>query len=153
VKKIFHHLTSTSCLMVFNSTHRIADLAVLRWGYKRSRELARRMGLYRGELSTRHPTFNENSGAFCKETTPAGVTDPDIVYTVEDDKAIDAHHRKFGTSRYPKELQHQTDLNFIVQTAWHSVGFAVCDSSLSFVTEAIIDRNVCNEAAGPGRSC
>ena len=80
-------------------SYRAADVAVLRWGYKRSRELARRMGLYQGAFLPGHPTFGKDSDASCKETAPADVTAPDIVYTADDDKAIDAYHSNFGECR------------------------------------------------------
>ena len=35
-----------------------ADVAALVWGYKRSRELARRLPAYRGELASTHPVFS-----------------------------------------------------------------------------------------------
>ncbi|KAF8953125.1 GMC oxidoreductase-domain-containing protein [Flammula alnicola] len=58
-----------------------ADVAILRWAYKRARELARRMKYYRGELVVGHPQFSKNSAA---------VTGNEI----EDDKAIDEYHRQ-----------------------------------------------------------
>ncbi|EKM52684.1 uncharacterized protein PHACADRAFT_126707 [Phanerochaete carnosa HHB-10118-sp] len=81
------------------------DLALLTWGYKRSREYARRMPSYRGEYVPNHPQFAEGSAALCRgEIQPVDVGAPDIVYTEEDEKAIDEYTRK------------------AVQTAWHSLG-------------------------------
>ncbi|KAH7926098.1 alcohol oxidase [Leucogyrophana mollusca] len=82
-----------------------ADVAALRWGYKKSRELARRMGIYRGEFTPGHPDFPGNTVATCKERDGSIDTSaPAIVYTADDEKAIEAYSRKF------------------VQTAWHSLG-------------------------------
>lgn len=81
------------------------DLALLKWGYKRTRELARRMACYRGEYSSRHPEFSKESAAFCKEEAlPADIAAPDIKYSEEDEKAIEDYTRK------------------CVTTAWHSLG-------------------------------
>ncbi|KAJ7707465.1 GMC oxidoreductase-domain-containing protein [Mycena rosella] len=82
-----------------------ADLATLKWGYKKSRELARRLPIYRGEYLPGNPTFADGSEARCHDgATPVDVSAPDVVYTQADDAAIEAYNRKF------------------VQTAWHSLG-------------------------------
>ncbi|KAJ7275401.1 GMC oxidoreductase-domain-containing protein [Mycena haematopus] len=82
-----------------------ADVAILRWGYKRSREFARRLGVYRGEYLPGHPAFADASAARCHgEAMPVDISASDIVYTDEDNEAIDAFTRKF------------------VQSTWHSLG-------------------------------
>ncbi|KAJ7357002.1 GMC oxidoreductase-domain-containing protein [Mycena albidolilacea] len=82
-----------------------ADLATLRWGYKKSRELARRLKVYRGEYLPGHPAFSDQSAARCHdEAIPVDISAPDISYTEEDDAVIDAYSRQF------------------VQTTWHSLG-------------------------------
>ncbi|KAF7340007.1 GMC oxidoreductase [Mycena venus] len=82
-----------------------ADLATLKWGYKKSRELARRLPVYRGEFLAGHPMFADKSAARCRdEGIPVDVSAADIQYTEEDDAAIEAYTRKF------------------VQTTWHSLG-------------------------------
>lgn len=74
-----------------------ADVATLRWGYKKSRELARRMGAYRGEFTPGNPIFPAGSGAACKESTgPVDISAPDITYTDEDEKALETYNRNFG---------------------------------------------------------
>ncbi|KAI0920510.1 hypothetical protein AcW1_002232 [Taiwanofungus camphoratus] len=84
---------------------RIEDLSVLRWGYKRGREFARRMPSYRGECLPLHPMFPDGSEVLCHaEVHPIGIHEPDLKYTPEDDKALDDHIRK------------------VVATAWHSLG-------------------------------
>ncbi|KAF9466617.1 GMC oxidoreductase-domain-containing protein [Collybia nuda] len=81
-----------------------ADLGVLRWMYKKGREFARRMNVYRGEYSERHPEFPEGSQAAVKVTSPVDMKAPNIIYSAEDDQAIDTYHRK------------------TVETTWHSIG-------------------------------
>ncbi|KAH7915215.1 GMC oxidoreductase-domain-containing protein [Hygrophoropsis aurantiaca] len=76
-----------------------SDLAILRLAYKRMREWIRRMPSYRGEYQPLHPVFPEGSAAACKESNgPAAIDSPDIVYTAEDDKAIETFHREIITS-------------------------------------------------------
>lgn len=73
------------------------DFALLKWGYKRARELARRMPCYRGEYVPNHPEFSADSAALCQaEIKPAAFDAPDLVYTADDEKAIEAYTRKFG---------------------------------------------------------
>ncbi|KAJ7096509.1 GMC oxidoreductase-domain-containing protein [Mycena belliarum] len=82
-----------------------ADLATLKWGYKKSREFARRMAVYRGEHLPGNPTFASGSVALCQDDAkPVDIAAPDIVYTAADDAAIEAYNRAF------------------VQTGWHSLG-------------------------------
>ncbi|KAG2031294.1 GMC oxidoreductase-domain-containing protein [Suillus americanus] len=82
-----------------------SDIVPLDFGYKKTRELFRRMASYRGEVASGHPDFPEGSAAACKEASgPVDLNAPDIVYTAEDDEAINQFHRD------------------IVQTGWHSLG-------------------------------
>ncbi|EIN11107.1 alcohol oxidase [Punctularia strigosozonata HHB-11173 SS5] len=109
-----------------------ADFAPIRWSYKKTREVARRMDAFRGELSSHHPHFHPASPAAtrdidiqtAKEIYPEGLTvgihmgtwhrpsDPydaskvhnDIKYTKEDDAAIDDWIADH------------------VETTWHSLG-------------------------------
>ncbi|KAG1810784.1 hypothetical protein EV424DRAFT_144856 [Suillus variegatus] len=82
-----------------------SDIVPLNFGYKKTRELLRRMASYRGEVAAGHPDFPEGSAAACREASgPVDLNAPDIVYTAEDDEAIDRFHRD------------------IVQTTWHSLG-------------------------------
>ncbi|EKM78832.1 hypothetical protein AGABI1DRAFT_114408 [Agaricus bisporus var. burnettii JB137-S8] len=85
--------------------HEEADLHVLRWAYKHSRELARRMPAYRGELVTSHPKFPEGSEAAAKASNrPVSIDAPKIKYTEADDRAIDEHVKN------------------IMSSTWHSCG-------------------------------
>ncbi|CAE6431149.1 unnamed protein product [Rhizoctonia solani] len=83
-----------------------ADIDVHVWAYKHSREIARRLPQYRGEFAALHPSFPDGSAAACtKIDGPPDVENmKDIVYTAEDNKAIEAYLRQF------------------VETTWHSVG-------------------------------
>ncbi|KAK0236115.1 GMC oxidoreductase-domain-containing protein [Armillaria nabsnona] len=83
-----------------------ADLAVLRWAYKHSREFARRMSAYRGYTVAAHPLFPKGSEAATEFEVqgPVAISAPDIDYTEEDDAAIDDYHR------------------LKVATTWHSLG-------------------------------
>ena len=84
--------------------HSVADVRPLVWGYKFSRELARRMPLFRGEYAPLHPKFPEGSAAGIvvgKEGTgpgPVPLDAPDLVYDEEDDRAIEKYTREFGES-------------------------------------------------------
>ncbi|KAJ7653459.1 GMC oxidoreductase-domain-containing protein [Mycena rosella] len=81
-----------------------ADVSALRWAYKKGRELTRRMPAFRGAFAPAHPQFAADSPAALTETRPVPVDAPNIVYSAEDDKAIDANIRQ------------------MVQTTWHSLG-------------------------------
>ncbi|KAJ7187780.1 GMC oxidoreductase-domain-containing protein [Mycena filopes] len=83
-----------------------SDVAALRWGYKKAREIIRRMGVFRGALVPAHPQFAANSTAALTETGPVPLSAPNVVYSAEDDAAIDAYIRNF------------------VGTSWHSFGTA-----------------------------
>ncbi|KAG2153872.1 GMC oxidoreductase-domain-containing protein [Suillus clintonianus] len=82
-----------------------SDIVPLNFAYKKMREIYRRMPSYRGEITAGHPSFPEGSAAACgKQTGPVDLNAPDIIYTAEDDKAIEKFHRDN------------------VQTTWHSLG-------------------------------
>ena len=75
-----------------------ADLVILRWAYKHVREISRRMEFYRGDLQVGHPTFAEGSQAATQLAgTPVEISAPKIVYSKEDDDAIDEFHRRTGS--------------------------------------------------------
>lgn len=74
-----------------------SDLDVLRWAYKKGREIARRMISYRGELESGHPRFAKGSKAANNTTAgPVDLTSEDIPYSIEDNMAIDNYHRAAG---------------------------------------------------------
>ncbi|KAJ7484630.1 GMC oxidoreductase-domain-containing protein [Mycena latifolia] len=80
------------------------DVLILRWAYKKGREIARRLPAFRGALVPAHPQFTQDSPAALTETGPAPLDAPNIVYSAEDDNAIDTFLRQF------------------VGTTWHSLG-------------------------------
>jgi len=75
-----------------------ADLGVLRWAYKKGREIARRMRCYRGEFGPGHPRYPEGSQAAVSKASagPVDMFSPDITYSTQDDEAIDQYHRETG---------------------------------------------------------
>ncbi|KAG1724258.1 GMC oxidoreductase-domain-containing protein [Suillus lakei] len=71
-----------------------SDIVPLDFAYKKTREIFRRMSSYRGEVTAGHPDFPEGSAAACREASgPVDLNAPDIIYTAEDDEAINQFHR------------------------------------------------------------
>ncbi|KAJ7842957.1 GMC oxidoreductase-domain-containing protein [Mycena olivaceomarginata] len=68
------------------------DLAALRWGYKKGHEILRRLPSYRGALGPAHPQYPADSPAAAQlaATGPVPIDAPKVVYSADDDKAIDA---------------------------------------------------------------
>lgn len=84
-----------------DGSYRISDLAILRWAYKRNREIVRRLPVYRGPVPAAHPPFPEGSDAITTtEKSPVDISAPNITYTSEDDAAIDDYHRQSGMCLY-----------------------------------------------------
>jgi hypothetical protein len=78
-----------------------SDIVPLNYAYKKMREIFRRMPSYRGEIAVNHPIFPEGSAAVCGKTLgPVDFNAPDIIYTAEDDQAIDKYHRDTGMSEH-----------------------------------------------------
>ncbi|KAI5886016.1 alcohol oxidase-like protein [Schizophyllum commune H4-8] len=71
-----------------------ADLAALVWGYKHSRELARRMPVYRGELAMAHPIF-PGCGAAVSSRANVDTT------TATDDATVASEGPTVGISSMP----------------------------------------------------
>ncbi|GAA5828265.1 hypothetical protein JCM11251_002667 [Rhodosporidiobolus azoricus] len=110
-----------------------ADFAPIRWCYIKSREIARRMDAYRGELTSHHPHFHPGS--------PAAAKDIDLVTAKQllpDSRSVGIH---MGTWSRPEEphAHHKPvkedikytkeDIQAIddwcadhVETTWHSLG-------------------------------
>ncbi|KAK4621237.1 Alcohol oxidase [Fulvia fulva] len=77
------------------------------WAYKVTREMWRRMPIFRGELKGNHPDFPEGSEAAVVEKADGPMYTDDkarIKYTKEDDAAIEQRIRE------------------IISTTWHSLG-------------------------------
>lgn len=84
------------------------DLKKQVWAYKKQREIMRRLRSFRGEVAVGHPKFPAGSEAAVVEDLPepglVGQSIQDLVYSDEDDKAIEQFLRE------------------IIQTTWHSLG-------------------------------
>lgn len=85
------------------------DLKKHVWAYKVTREMWRRMPIFRGELASAHPSFPEGSAAAVVEKADGPLMDMSdkesrIKYTAEDDKAIEKKVRE------------------VLSTTWHSLG-------------------------------
>ncbi len=81
-------------------------MALHKWGYKLSREYARRMPSYRGEVlgTGIHPSFALSSPLVARaQDGPVPVDEPEFVYSEEDERALEEWIRAN------------------VSTAWHSV--------------------------------
>ena len=79
------------------------------------------MAAYRGEFIVGHPDFPKDSQVKNTEVaTPVDATAPKIVYTAEDDKAIDDYHRQNGTWHEVSE-EMALFIDLLVATSWHSV--------------------------------
>ncbi|CAE6483984.1 unnamed protein product [Rhizoctonia solani] len=80
-----------------------ADVRAHVWGYKKSREFARRMPSYRGEFAPFHPRFSEESAAACvRLDAPLPPDSRDIAYTPEDNRVIEEYVRQHvGTGLHP----------------------------------------------------
>ncbi|CAE6420515.1 unnamed protein product [Rhizoctonia solani] len=112
-----------------------ADIAPIRWSYKKVREVARRMDAYRGELTSLHPHFHPDSPAACedvdlqtaKEYMPAGQLTVGIHMGTwsKPRKPLAPGERRIAEDiKYSKEDDEAID-NWIrdhVETTWHSLG-------------------------------
>jgi len=83
-----------------------ADVKPLMLGYKISREIARRMPHFRGEYASLHPSFAPGGPAsvIARAEGPVALDAPRIMYSKEDERALEAYVRKGVT------------------TSWHSLG-------------------------------
>ncbi|KAI9432497.1 alcohol oxidase-like protein [Lactarius indigo] len=82
-----------------------ADVQPLTWGYKFTREIARRMPHFRGEPAVLHPAFAPGGAAavIADAEGPISFDAPRIVYSEEDERVLESFARAN------------------VATAWHSV--------------------------------
>ena len=93
--KLFNHPPNLTKLTIIIDSD--ADLVILRWGYKKSRELARRVKYYAGDVVGGHPNFKPGSKAATSQSNaPTAPTASEIIYSKEDDDAIDEYHRRTG---------------------------------------------------------
>ncbi|KAI5474318.1 alcohol oxidase [Pseudohyphozyma bogoriensis] len=110
-----------------------ADIAPIRWGYKKTREVARRMDAYRGELTSHHPHFHPASPAACKDIDiqtaqqllPNGFTTGIHMGTWHrPEKPLSFRDKVPENIKYTKEDDDAID-DWVcdhVETTWHSLG-------------------------------
>ena len=94
------------------------------WAYKVTREMWRRMPIFRGELPAAHPRFPSGSKAALIEKADGPVITDNasrIEYSPEDDKAIDQKIRE------------------VLSTTWHSLG--TCKMAPK-EEKGVVDRNL-----------
>ncbi|CAK5267117.1 unnamed protein product [Mycena citricolor] len=100
------HATSTDPYAALDiATHLLTkeeDVLALRWGYKWTRELVRRMASFHSEVPASHPHFADTSAAkaILLDERHVGAQAPEIQYSAEDDRAIDAYHRAVGAATW-----------------------------------------------------
>jgi alcohol oxidase len=84
----------------------MADVKTLTWGYKFSREIARRMPYFRGEPAARHPAFAPGSAAAIIPHAEGHIAfdTPRIEYSEEDERALETFARA------------------TISTTWHALG-------------------------------
>jgi alcohol oxidase len=77
---------------------RMADVKPLVWGYKFSREIARRMPHFRGEPAPLHPAFAPGGPAslVAHAEGPVALDAPRITYSDEDERAVETYVRAMG---------------------------------------------------------
>lgn len=84
------------------------------------------MPLFRGEFPAGHPSFKETSPARTRSSNgPYPISEPDIVYSPEDDEVIDEFHRKTGMLSFVLlSIDGVAQYGFLppVATTWHSLG-------------------------------
>lgn len=79
-----------------------ADVKTQVWGYKHARAIARKLPFFEGEVAVAHPKYPPGSAAGVLSSSEGAIKD--IVYTKEDDAAIESWIRQS------------------VGTTWHSLG-------------------------------
>jgi alcohol oxidase len=110
------------------------------------------MKFYRGEVLSNHPVFPKGSAAETRSSgMPVDVTAPDIVYTTEDDEAIDKYNRENGELFLNMYISGLNFYTFSAATAWHSVSLMASQYS-TLVQHSFAVRYLCHEAPRPGRS-
>ena len=99
------------------------------WGYKFTREIARRMPHFRGEPGVLHPGFAAGGPASVIEHAegPIPFDTPRIVYSEEDGRVLEAFVRENGAclpfSMFSHNIRSLVSGERIVATVWHSVSF------------------------------
>ncbi len=115
------------------------------------------MKFYRGEVLSSHPKFPKGSAAEAGSSAmPVEITAPDIVYTKEDDKAIDQYNREIGEPAllFSIFLSIRAGLNSTISSAkgiWHSVCWLMFQYLL-FARHSLAVWYLCHEVPRPGWS-
>ena len=107
------------------------------------------MASYRGEFGPGHPRFPIGSQAAINLTTaPVDVSSPNIVYSSEDNDAIDTFHREMGM--YIWILVWCVSVLTGFQLELRGILYGGLDIRYSD-TDPIADGNLCNETTGTRR--
>jgi alcohol oxidase len=87
----------------------------LMWTYKFTREIARRMPHYRGEPSMLHPAFAQGGPASVVENAegPVSFDAPRVVYSDEDERALEAFVRANGSWLLPFSVFFYYSFSFV----------------------------------------
>ncbi|KAI1493775.1 GMC oxidoreductase-domain-containing protein [Biscogniauxia mediterranea] len=99
------------------------DLAKQVWGYKKTREMVRRMASYRGEVAGCHPPFAAGSRAACVRLDVAGANPF---------AAVEAEEAAEGKKHVVADIEYSAEDDAVlaqwlrenIQTTWHSLGTA-----------------------------
>ena len=93
-----HPACSHTNILFFSRFTSVADVRPQMWGYKRVREIARRMPHYRGEPPMLHPVFAPDGPAavVVHADGPIPFDAPPIVYSEEDERALEEFARAQG---------------------------------------------------------
>ena len=143
---------------------RMVDVRPLIWAYKFTREIARRMPHFRGEPPMQHPAFAPGGTASVVEHAegPVSFDAPRIVYSEDDERAIEVFARTNGTWLLPLSdflsfpLQYLLpSLSFrcgVVATTFHSVSSPLLCAMWASLNVYLcirdsLARYLCDEAA------
>lgn len=81
------------------------------------------MKFYRGEILSSHPKFPKGSAAETQSSAmPVDITAPDLVYTKEDDEAIDLFMREIGELVFAMSVDSSCIYGFTF-FSWNFVAF------------------------------
>ena len=117
------------------------------WGYKLSREIARRMPHFRGEYASFHPAFAPGGPAsvIAQAEGPVSLAAPRIMYSKEDERALEAYVRKKGACNslffYISLLMKVLSLSFSTSLSDHGVAF--CEFPYFLPRLVLLFRFVC----------
>jgi alcohol oxidase len=77
---------------------RKADVQQMIWGYKFTREIARRMPYFQGEQAVLHPAFapGRQASVLARSEGSVSIDAPRIVYSEEDERALEEFVRAQG---------------------------------------------------------